>query len=802
MQKAKYIQSLGLTANSTRSILGGNNYDYLFPASKNNTKFFGDLPVTENIVESMGKMIKERLYETEKIAKKLQKSNTKDTLENIWNFVYNHIQYHHVKGVQYLKYPSYLWANRAKGGNCADYTIFITSILINLGYKPIIRIAGYGEGYQHVYPVVIENGNIYIIDCVVDEFNYEYINPLNGITKKDFTMKSLGIPTYALGEIAIEPIGAIEKMEIPIWYVMRNLDKDFPNTTVLYFREAIDTNRKFNTNGDKFQIVGSPGEKLDGIWTLEQTLVCRFGSGGRTAVNSATGQRKLETLSQVVLPIACPYPATTGPAFFLNTLDGGIGGRSITLATNKNNPAFDFHGSSQNKPTSADYEILRSVFPNLLPFQIIRADRYTANPLSRIAVSQTAAQNAALVNQKLNGLGAIGYANDFKMNTYWIGDITGYRKPTEINLTAQQETIILKFFPAWATNGKLDWTKMYRVETVEYGTDALGTFCITEESTKFGIKNVGAVASGAGATLYAAQEAIKQANLFHLGTKWIAASFPWEAVAGNTIGIDQAEHAAYQSNLGKIIKKWSQLGGDYLKFREANWAYNGPDRKSLIDHLKKYKNFQYYRYFDQWAGKPMTGTTLKGIPETNTLGEAVTAAALIAAGTTIGLALLNMYGGKKGQTLSQNLANIPEPCKSTITAGIAGQIPAKIADPQDATKEIDNPKYVDYKNCSITYATQLGVGMLTPEQQQAALENQQNYDLTPPTTGFSPFAWIKENPITSIAIAAVGSYVFIPAVRDLVNGKPQKQALQGIPQGKFKKKIALKDLKPKTIKFK
>ena len=82
-------------------------------------------------------------------------------------------------------------------------TIFICSVLHNLGIPFVIRIAQYeqGKGFQHVYPIVpTENGGYFTLDAVVSEFNYE--KPY--ITKKDFNMTTLGIPIIGLHGIPSE----------------------------------------------------------------------------------------------------------------------------------------------------------------------------------------------------------------------------------------------------------------------------------------------------------------------------------------------------------------------------------------------------------------------------------------------------------------------------------------------------------------------------------------------------------------------------------------------------------------------
>ncbi|MCE9537713.1 MAG: hypothetical protein K8R85_00625 [Bacteroidetes bacterium] len=128
-----------------------------------------------------------------------------ETCENIWNFIYTHVQYKLDRdGVEELRRPSRTWSiDRTTGVDCDCMSLFAGSILTNLGISFKFRVTKYTAGWQHVYVVVPlpENSSkYYVIDCVLTSFNEE--KPYSG--KFDHTMKTAtlsGIPIAMLGSL-------------------------------------------------------------------------------------------------------------------------------------------------------------------------------------------------------------------------------------------------------------------------------------------------------------------------------------------------------------------------------------------------------------------------------------------------------------------------------------------------------------------------------------------------------------------------------------------------------------------------
>lgn len=113
------------------------------------------------------------------LALSLERDSVKETAENIWNWMKENTQYKlDSNGIEELRTPLRSLADKDSGIDCDDYTILISSILLNLNIPHEFRVAAYKEKgrFQHIYPVAFdENGNSYVIDVVpeIPHFNYE-----------------------------------------------------------------------------------------------------------------------------------------------------------------------------------------------------------------------------------------------------------------------------------------------------------------------------------------------------------------------------------------------------------------------------------------------------------------------------------------------------------------------------------------------------------------------------------------------------------------------------------------------------
>lgn len=172
---------LGLVASGKRNIRSGAQYEKYFTTDAKGIETV--LLPNGNVYDTlklMRSIVNRYQHQTKAIAKVLKGKTIEATCSNIWSFLYWHVQYKkdHAKREQ-LRQPIRTWRDRKEGVDCDCYSIFIASVLTNLGIPNKFRMAGYGKDFQHVYVVVPIEGKIkerstyYVIDPVVNRFDYE-----------------------------------------------------------------------------------------------------------------------------------------------------------------------------------------------------------------------------------------------------------------------------------------------------------------------------------------------------------------------------------------------------------------------------------------------------------------------------------------------------------------------------------------------------------------------------------------------------------------------------------------------------
>ncbi len=179
--------NIGFISSGYRTIRDGGDYNKFFTSPDGNDRVIRDGDVFET-VDLMKRVVWKYIDDTKQIVAYLKGSTLKETCQNIWNFLYHHIQYKlDDRGLEQLRRPNRSWAERKTGIDCDCFSIFVSSILTNLQIPHSFRITKYErDSFQHVYVVVPITGsaNEYIIDCVLSKFNYE--KPYTA--KKDFPM--------------------------------------------------------------------------------------------------------------------------------------------------------------------------------------------------------------------------------------------------------------------------------------------------------------------------------------------------------------------------------------------------------------------------------------------------------------------------------------------------------------------------------------------------------------------------------------------------------------------------------------
>ncbi len=187
---------IGNITSGYRPIKNGDKYNRYFPKPDVKDRVIIEDGEVSQTVELMKKVVWKYIDDTKQIAPLLKGKTVAQSCDNIWNFLYHHIQYRLDKdGLEQLRRPARSWFERKEGIDCDCFSIFASSILTNLGIPHSFRITKYDRDvYQHVY-VIVPNGNAYnIIDPVLSKSNYE--KPYS--QKKDFTMSIDGINVAVL----------------------------------------------------------------------------------------------------------------------------------------------------------------------------------------------------------------------------------------------------------------------------------------------------------------------------------------------------------------------------------------------------------------------------------------------------------------------------------------------------------------------------------------------------------------------------------------------------------------------------
>ena len=174
-----------MVAKYRRNIKSGQQYNHLIAQSNggyNRRKQFAD---TDDTIELIKNVVFSTLAQTAQLANALRGKDLKTTCQNVWNFVYWHVQYEKdTPGHEEIRHPARTWADRVQGVDCDDYSVLISSILTNLKIPHALRVTAYQGDWQHIYVVVPKNGNPHgltqdrrneyiAIDCVPDHFDFE-----------------------------------------------------------------------------------------------------------------------------------------------------------------------------------------------------------------------------------------------------------------------------------------------------------------------------------------------------------------------------------------------------------------------------------------------------------------------------------------------------------------------------------------------------------------------------------------------------------------------------------------------------
>lgn len=174
----------------------GVKYDGYFQSPKQEDKIVFEDGDVDDTLALMERVIHTYIDDTTRIAQLLHKPNLEETITAIWDFLYYNIQYKlDQQGLEQLRRPARAWADRQTGIDCDCFSIFASSILVNLKIPHFLRITRYSQpNWQHVYVVIPKDGKsltsgYWTIDAVLARADYE--KPFTA--KKDYKMSLSGI---------------------------------------------------------------------------------------------------------------------------------------------------------------------------------------------------------------------------------------------------------------------------------------------------------------------------------------------------------------------------------------------------------------------------------------------------------------------------------------------------------------------------------------------------------------------------------------------------------------------------------
>lgn len=210
-QLNQLLRGLGLVPNGKRSVSPiPQNLLALVPKpeGKNEVVKSSNADPERDTVPMLMRNVKRQKWQGAKLAQALKKSSRYETVKNIYDFIFDHIQYElDPPGSETVRSLRRMIADRK--GDCDCFASAIANLLLNQNIPFAFRIAAYkgSSDYSHIYIVVPKSGNdlsngYYTIDPVVHRFNYEV--PFT--TKKDFGMNLKSLDGFGDCPVKESPI--------------------------------------------------------------------------------------------------------------------------------------------------------------------------------------------------------------------------------------------------------------------------------------------------------------------------------------------------------------------------------------------------------------------------------------------------------------------------------------------------------------------------------------------------------------------------------------------------------------------
>lgn len=179
---------------------------------------------TGDIVSLVQEVIKTDSDDTEGLAR--QFPTTKNGLMKLFNHAANRFIYtEDPEKNQWVQAPSYLY-HISKEGDCKSFTVFLISVIRNMGLKSIVRYVSYGsKDYRHVYPIaILPTGEQVVMDLAY----YKQEGGAFGTEKPFFKKKDIIVEgLYKLGTVGNTKKGVEDSIA-----EMERLLRDIPDSII------------------------------------------------------------------------------------------------------------------------------------------------------------------------------------------------------------------------------------------------------------------------------------------------------------------------------------------------------------------------------------------------------------------------------------------------------------------------------------------------------------------------------------------------------------------------------------------
>jgi hypothetical protein len=193
------MESESINASLQRPLKSGLKYNKYFEKVSCEATFLGKGNTTFGL-QQMKSWAKKYQHQTKEISKVLANSSKHITISSIKSFLYDHLQYQIDGYNQQLRSPACSWSARKSGIDCKSYSLFASTILLNLGIKHSFRkIKQPGLNptqWSHVYVIIPDGNKQYVIDGTIKDNN-----ELPFLEKEDLFMEAK-LPYYGLNAAA------------------------------------------------------------------------------------------------------------------------------------------------------------------------------------------------------------------------------------------------------------------------------------------------------------------------------------------------------------------------------------------------------------------------------------------------------------------------------------------------------------------------------------------------------------------------------------------------------------------------